>query len=104
MLNFDMVGVGDEGWGLIGTASLQQRAISVASNLGIRTERADLPMTTSSDHVNFIAAGIPALMVHRFNDPLLHTPEDVADRVKPELLDQAARLGVALLESLAAGG
>jgi hypothetical protein len=103
MLNFDMVGVGDEGWGLIGTASLQQRASRLASNIGIKTNAAELPMTTSSDHVNFIAAGVPSLMVHRFDDPLLHTPEDVADRVRPELLDEAARLGIALLESLAGG-
>jgi hypothetical protein len=37
------------------------------------------------------------------NDNLLHTPQDVAGRVRPELLEQAARIGVALIESLNRG-
>ncbi len=104
MLNFDMVGVGDVGWLLIGTPELQQRAARLAGDLGIAPVRiGSLPVMTSSDHASFINAGLPAVMFHRTNDPLLHTPEDVLDRVRPELLEQAARLGLALLESLASG-
>jgi len=104
MLNFDMVGVGDTGWLLIGSADLQQRASRIAGSLGIAGARAgQLPSNTSSDHASFLSAGIPSLMVHRTDDPLLHTPQDVFDRVRPELLEEAARLGVALLESLSNG-
>ena len=100
MLNFDMVGVGDDTWLLIGTAALQQRGAELAGALGIDTDRGQLQSNTSSDHASFLAAGVPSLMLHRLNDPLLHTPQDVLDRVRPELLEQAARLGVALLQSL----
>jgi aminopeptidase YwaD len=103
MLNFDMVGVGDDTWWLVGTPELQQRMGALASSLGIDTVPSDL-IGTSSDHASFIAAGIPALLFHRWQDPLLHTPQDVASRVRPELLEQAARMGLAFLEVLDAQG
>jgi aminopeptidase YwaD len=99
MLNFDMVGVGDQAWWLIGTGSLQKRMNDVAAGLNIQTMNSSLT-GTSSDHASFLAAGIPSLMFHRWEDPLLHTPQDVSARVKPEYLEQAARMGVALLEAL----
>jgi aminopeptidase YwaD len=99
MLNFDMVGVGDQAWWLIGTGSLQKRMNDVAAGLNIQTVNSTLT-GTSSDHASFLAAGIPSLMFHRWEDPLLHTPQDVSNRVKPEYLEQAARMGVALLEAL----
>jgi aminopeptidase YwaD len=104
MLNFDMVGVGDEGWLLIGNADLQQRTATLASSMGIQVARGQLGNNTSSDHASFIQAGIPALMFYRLNDSLLHTPQDVSSRVQPELLEQAARLGVSVIESLNDGG
>lgn len=103
MLNFDMVGVGDDTWWLIGTPDLQQQMAGIAAGLGIDA----IPSTlagTSSDHASFLQGGIPALMFHRWQDPLLHTPQDVADRVRPELLEQAARMGLALLGALDAQG
>jgi aminopeptidase YwaD len=103
MLNFDMVGVGDDTWWLIGTPELQQRMGDLATSLGIATEPSNL-IGTSSDHASFMAAGIPSLMFHRWQDPLLHTPQDVSSRVRPELLEQAARMGLALLEVLGAQG
>jgi len=103
MLNFDMVGVGDDTWWLIGTPDLQQRMAPLAANLGIDAESSTL-RGTASDHASFLDAGIPALMFHRWQDPLLHTPQDVSDRVRPELLEQAARMGLALLEVLSAEG
>jgi hypothetical protein len=54
----------------------------------------------SSDHASFAQAGVPVLMFHRWEDNLLHTPEDVVDRINPEYLEEAARMGIALLESL----
>jgi aminopeptidase YwaD len=105
MLNFDMVGVGDQAWWLIGSPDLQERMGALAKQLGINDA---VPSTLirglSSDHASFEAAGIPVLMFHRWEDPLLHTPQDVSARVQPDFLEQAARMGVALLESLNAGG
>ena len=105
MVNYDMVGVGGDGWLLIGNSELQQRGVSLAGSLGIENVKpGSLPSNTGSDHATFIAAGIPALMVYRTTDNLLHTPQDLTARVRPELLEQAGRFGVALLESLNAGG
>ena len=103
MLNFDMVGVGDDTWWLIGTPELQQQMVGLAGNLGIDAIPSNLA-GTSSDHASFLQAGIPSLMFHRWQDPLLHTPQDVSDRVRPELLEQAARMGLAMLEALGAQG
>ena len=103
MLNFDMVGVGDVTWWLIGSQDLQQRMGAIADSMGIDTMPSSLVGTTS-DHASFLDAGIPAIMFHRWEDPLLHTPQDVADRVRTELLEQAARMGLALLEALDAEG
>lgn len=103
VLNLDMVGVGDVTWLLIGSADLQGQAQSLGDQLGIETRRGQLSGTTS-DHASFLNAGIPALMLHRADDPLLHTPQDVSGRVRPELLEEAARLGVAFLQALATGG
>jgi aminopeptidase YwaD len=100
MFNYDMVGVG-ESWLLIGDPALQDRAATLAARLGIETTRGQLGNNSSSDHASFISAGIPAFMLHRITDRLLHTPQDVSSRVRPELLEEAARLGVALLESIA---
>jgi Zn-dependent M28 family amino/carboxypeptidase len=104
MLNFDMVGVGDNSWQLIGSAQLQERAASLAAGLGIESVRASTASTgAGSDHASFLDAGIPAIFVHRTEDSAWHTPEDALERIKPDLLEMAARLGVALLGSLNGG-
>lgn len=103
MFNYDMVGVGSDGWLLIGNANLQQRGATLADSIGIAVRRGNLPANTGSDHASFANAGIPALMLYRETDNLLHTPQDVTSRVRPELLEQAARIGVALIESFNGG-
>ena len=95
MLNFDMVAVGNE-WLLIGTGALQEQGKAIAADLGISARPSTL-LGASSDHASFIEAGIPALMLHRSNDPLLHTPEDVLSRVSQDQLVEAVRLGLAFL-------
>lgn len=103
MLNFDMTGVGDVWW-LIGTPRLVARARdAVARDLGIEATPAELPENTSSDHASFINAGIPAVMIHRWSDPYLHTPVDRIERVDGASVAQAAAMGIALLRDLAAG-
>ena len=100
MLNFDMVGVGTD-WRLIGTPSLQRQGQAIAESLGVVATATRLS-GSSSDHSSFIAGGIPALMLHRVEDTLLHTPADVADRISPEQLAEAVRLGLAFLDGLSA--
>ena len=100
MLNFDMTGFGDNGWILIGTSELQRRGLDQAQALGIPQVRSGgLPRNSSSDHASFISAGIPALFYYHSEDGLLHTPQDKADRLNPRYLEEAARMGVAMLES-----
>jgi aminopeptidase YwaD len=100
MLNFDMTGFGDNGWVLIGTSDLQRRGLDQAQALGLTQVRSGgLPRNSSSDHASFISAGIPALFYYRSEDGLLHTPQDKADRLNPKYLEEAARMGVAMLES-----
>jgi aminopeptidase YwaD len=103
MLNFDMTGFGDAGWILIGSSDLQRRGLEQATALGIQQVRSGgLPRNSSSDHASFIQAGIPALFYYHSEDRLLHTPQDTADRLNPRYLEEAARMGVAMLEALAA--
>jgi aminopeptidase YwaD len=101
MLNFDMVGVGDQAWWLIGDPDLQKQASDLAKALNIEdAQPSTLSRGLSSDHASFLNAGIPAIMFHRWEDNLLHTPQDVSGRVQADYLGQAARMGVALLTSL----
>jgi aminopeptidase YwaD len=104
MLNFDMVGVGDQSWQLIGSAALQEKASELAAGLSMPVVRSSSAGTgAGSDHASFIQAGVPALFLHRTQDAEWHQPGDRAVRVLPEHLETAARLGMALLESLAGG-
>jgi aminopeptidase YwaD len=104
MLNFDMVGVGEQAWLLIGSEDVVRRTAELAAALNIQTTASELMWGASSDHASFIAAGVPSIMFHRWEDNLLHTPQDVTSRVDPTYMEEAARMGVALLESLSGGG
>jgi aminopeptidase YwaD len=104
MLNFDMVGVGDIGWLFIGTNSLQERAVALAQQAGMTDAQSGvLPRNSSSDGESFIRAGIPALFIYRTEDTQWHQPGDKLERLNPAYLEQAARLGLLLLEQLNGG-
>jgi aminopeptidase YwaD len=98
MLNFDMVAVGTE-WLLIGTPALQERGREIMNGMGL-SSRFIVPLGFSSDHASFINAGIPALFLHRSNDPLLHTPEDVTGRISVDQLGESMRIGLAFLAGI----
>jgi aminopeptidase YwaD len=102
MLNLDMVGVGRR-WLLVGSLALTDIVVEEADRLGLTYVVGSLPASTSSDHVSFQQVGIPALILHREGDPRYHTAEDRADFIDPELLLEAGRLGLALVEVLLAG-
>lgn len=98
MLNYDMTAVGTE-WLFIGSPALQRRAQEIASGAGVEGRRADL-LGSSSDHAAFIDRKIPALMLHRSDDQLLHTPADTIDRITAPPLETAVRLGDLFLDAL----
>jgi aminopeptidase YwaD len=98
MLNFDMEGVGDSRLYLIGSPDLVLSAQQLAARLGI--EAVQPPYRNDSDTRSFEGAGIPVLWAYRGDDALFHTPRDTADRIQPQFLLEAARLGLAVLDSL----
>lgn len=98
MLNFDMVAVGSE-WLLIGTPSLQEQGRQIMNDMGLST-RFIVPLGFSSDYASFMNAGFPSLFLHRSDDPLLHTPEDVSNRISIDQLGESMRIGLAFLEGI----
>jgi aminopeptidase YwaD len=97
MVNLDMVGVGDQ-WQLIGSPELAQEVDAEAASVSLDPVVAELPSGLSSDQASFIAADIPALLIHRFDDPRYHSAEDQAQFVEPQLLEQAGELALLTLD------
>lgn len=95
MVNLDMVGRGALSAGSgSGGGPLVEAAERAADRLGLRITRFRLP--GGSDHASFERAGIPAVFLHTGDDPLIHTPNDVLERLDPQLIAQAAQLAAAL--------
>jgi len=99
MLNFDMTGVG-ESWLLIGSPELVALAAQAAADAGIEATPSEQPEGVGSDHQSFLTARLPAIWFFRITDTLLHTPQDTADRVQPHQMEEAATLGLLLLEEV----
>ena len=99
MLNFDMTGVGEE-WLLIGSRDLVAATSEAAEAAGIEVRASDAPGGLSSDVQSFLDAYLPAIWFFRVTDNLLHTPQDTADRVQPDQMEEAVALGLLLLEEL----
>jgi aminopeptidase YwaD len=98
MVNLDMVGVGAE-WQLMGSLSLVEKVDQAAAALGLDPVPTEPHL--SADHLSFIDAGIPAIFIHRFEDPHYHTELDRAEFVEPQLLEEAAKLTLLALAALA---
>jgi aminopeptidase YwaD len=103
MINLDVVGAGN-GWTLIGSQHLVETAQQGADSLGYRASPGNLPAGSSSDHASFIGAGIPAVFITISGSPPIHTPNDTADMIRPELLEQAADIGMYVLSQMTAHG
>jgi aminopeptidase YwaD len=97
MLNFDMVGVGDDPQ-VGGSDDLVDLLVDVAAEQGDAVT--PIGLNGASDHASFIEAGIPAVFFYRSEDPNYHSPEDKAQFVEPEHLTYAGNLALALLERL----
>ncbi len=105
MLDLDMVGYGDQSWYLIGDGRLQNAALQFTPALSMNAIKATLASTGgTSDNETFTNAGIPALFIYRADDPQWHRPGDVAGRVRPDLMEQAARLTIELLKAPGTSG
>jgi aminopeptidase YwaD len=98
MVNLDMVGVGAE-WQLIGSPGLVEKVDEGAAALGLDPVPAEPRL--DSDHLSFMEASIPAILIHRFEDPHHHTESDRAEFVEPQLLEEAAKLTLLALAELA---
>ena len=104
MINLDMVGVGDV-WRLSGSEDLRQIAQAAAEDAGVpigsfSAERG----RGGSDHAPFIQAGIPALFIHRRDDPNYHTADDKAEFVDPQALEAAGRVAAGVIDRLVGRG
>ena len=99
MINLDMVGVGDQ-WRFGGTDSLVQAALGATNELGEQALPMRGPQTGASDHANFLSAGIPALFIHRVDDPNYHSGGDRPGLIDPRALSSAGTIALRVLESL----
>jgi len=93
MVNMDMVG---RGVLAIGNSSDDTTLVDLAERLAARL---NLPVAkvarrgpAGSDHASFEQIGVPAVFIHTGDDPAIHTPNDVIDRVDPLLVARAATL------------
>jgi aminopeptidase YwaD len=100
VLNFDMLGVGDE-WPFIGSDSLTQLALQIATQNGISARiDAGLPIGVGSDHASFVPLGIPVILFNCFCDSNYHLATDRFEFVKPARLLEAGKIGLGMIESL----
>lgn len=100
VLNFDMLGVGNE-WPFIGSDSLTQLALQVATQNGISARiEAGLPIGVGSDHASFVPLGIPVILFNCFCDSNYHLPTDRFEFVKPARLEEAGKIGLGMINAL----
>jgi Zn-dependent M28 family amino/carboxypeptidase len=100
-INLDMVGVGDS-WRFGGSEDLIQLALGAANDLGERALPLRGPLSGASDHASFLNAGVPAVFVHRVQDPNYHSAEDRATLVDPDALGQAGTIALKVLDRVSA--
>lgn len=100
MINLDMVGVGTESR-VGGTDALVRLAQSVGTRSGLSLT--SMGESGASDHAPFVRAGIPALFIHRTNDPNYHSPNDKAEYIDPANLQLAGQLSLDVIAALERG-
>ncbi|MDE2718673.1 MAG: M28 family metallopeptidase [Chloroflexota bacterium] len=101
MLNFDALGSGPQ-TATLGTLSLQRFVEKHAEERGIDIRISYTMDWGSSDHAAFHEAGIDHIFFLGEDFSRIHTPDDKLEFVETELLGNAAFLGMALLDMLAA--
>jgi aminopeptidase YwaD len=97
-LNFDVVT--SEGVPLyLGSTALIDETEALAAGLGIEAQRGQLPEDVGSDHLSFLDAALPAVMLTTPNFQLIHTPQDTFANIDPARLQDILDLGFALLRA-----
>lgn len=96
VFNYDVVG-GDAPPLLLGSEELVDRAEALADQAGIEVEASNREPDIGSDHLSFLDADIPALMLTTPDFGRIHTPEDTFANLQPTFLDEVAELAFALL-------
>jgi len=97
VLVFDMVGVGPKLM-VTGDRELAAALRRKVASLHLALTLGSLPPGTDSDHSSFLAWGIPAVLLHRPDDPAYHTPQDTAQRIDPQALAEVAQVAFSLLQ------
>jgi aminopeptidase YwaD len=104
MLNFDALGSGDTA-AIIATAWLGDLVGELGDEIGVPV-RLDPDLGVdggSSDFAPFEAAGVPFVFFFASDFSRIHTAEDTLEHVDPLRIGEAAALGLATLDALAAG-
>lgn len=96
VFNYDVVG-GNAQPLLVGSAELMDRAQALAEELGVGVQTSNQTRDIGSDHLSFLDAGIPALMLTTPDFERIHTPDDTFANLAPTYLDEVAELAFALL-------
>jgi glutaminyl-peptide cyclotransferase len=65
--------------------------------LGVRSFRSDVKHTVFDDHIPFLNAGIPAVVLIDFDYPEWHTTRDTPDKCSPESLEGVGRVLLSLI-------
>lgn len=91
--NYDVV-AGDEPPLVTGSPELIDRAQALAP---AELQTGLDPRDIGSDHISFLDAGVPALLVTTPAFDLIHTPSDTLEHLEPTFLGELAALGLALL-------
>ena len=100
MLNFDMVGVGDE-LRIGGDDAIAQLAEQAAQRRGWRMGRLSGSYNQRSDQASFLRAGIPAAFFYVSDDPDYHTPTDVPDNLSAQNLQRVGEVALDVVRQLA---
>ena len=103
LFNYDVV-AGNAPPLAAGSDGLLDRAEELAEREGLDVEFSPRPGEIPSDHLSFLEAGIPALILTSPDFDRIHTAEDTLANLDPGSLAAIASLGFALLQELSEGG
>jgi len=100
MLNFDMVGVGEE-LRIGGDAVIVRMAQQSAQRRGWTVGQLGGNYNQRSDQASFLGAGIPAVFFYVSDDPNYHTPTDVPENLSAQRLQQIGEVALDVVRQLA---
>jgi aminopeptidase YwaD len=98
MINLDMIAVGDTLLlGNVGSAG--STLVDYTKDKATAMEIAWQPFTAEarSDHAPFETVGVPAVFLHQYPDPWLHTAEDTLDKIDITTLERNGELATATM-------